>query len=309
MKHAFRSRKTFVLIFAVGMLSTMAAAQNNFKGGEITNVANWTGGVLPTTPANAGTIASNGVLGAITNYYITQTNGAISRGSNLSTAHEGGEWNLNGGSYTTRALSIRGACAFAINGGTADLGNNNRDVRLDGGSTLIVSGGATDMERDFQIVQGTFTISSGTFDVGRWFGCKNFQTGGEVNFNGGVVTASGLEFGTTALDFNFGGTAVGSLTATNFGGDRHDDSRIQLDFLSGTRMTLSLTNAPSTWAEDQWNAGRLLYDGQSSNDLGVSWATATSYDGLGNFYRFDFDGTNLMLLNEAPASGILFRIR
>ena len=97
-----------------------------------------------------------------------------------------------------------------------------------------------------------------------------------MHFNGGTVEATHLTFGQSSMDFSFGGMAAGSVTITNFGGDRHSDSNIDLDFLPDTQMSLTLTAGTNTWAKDQWDADRLKYNGQSSSNLGKDWAAVTA---------------------------------
>ena len=67
-------------------------------------------------------------------------------------------------------------------------------------------------------------------------------------------------------------------------------------------MTLTLTDL-NDFAETFWNSGTLLFDGDSSSDLGgLSWADATDSDiGLGGGYYWNYNsGTETLSLAAIP---------
>jgi hypothetical protein len=65
-------------------------------------------------------------------------------------------------------------------------------------------------------------------------------------------------------------------------------------------MTISTYDS---WAETEWNAGRLTYNGLGTGDLG-SWAAVTASGGLGGGANFSFDsGTNTLSLVSVPEPG------
>ena len=199
---------------------------------------------------------------------------------------------------------------------------NNSDIIIGNksvpGATLLVDGGTLNSDDALFVGNSSVvTISNGTLTADGGFMGVLFQTSGTWNFCGGTV--EGQTFSTKGQKIVMGGTSPGTATFANWGtdgGSFHNDSSIDIDFLSNTAMTLSFTNArdlvfaPGTnWAEALWDSDQLKYHGRTSTDLSTDWATATAFNGLGDFNRFDHDGTNLFLINETPASGILFRIR
>ena len=125
---------------------------------------------------------------------------------------------------------------------------------------------------------------------------------------------------------------IKELTIENFGGFRHQPNHIDIDFATGTKMSLTLTDPVESsgsgtdpdpwfgwweagdetgqeWAEALWSDGRLTFDGQNYTTLG-NWAAVTASNGLGDYYRFDFDSDTdtLSLAHEPPPAGMVFII-
>jgi len=287
-----------VCAFAVLGAST-GLSQTIFLGGDVSNAVNWDNG-LPTSGGNPGTVAVDGTVpeagSPITNYVVTQTAGAISNASFTGNAQSGGEWNLNGGSYTTRALNLSNAAAYNVGGGFADLGNNNRDVVVVSASSFNVTSGNVNLGRHLLLNQSSFTISGGTLtgDTDTDLGTRAFNNTGTMNFNGGTVSVFRLDFSGSGTTASFGGTSAGSVTANSFLG-----ANVSLNFLTGTLMDLSFTDV-ADWAETQWDADSLLYNGQDSSSLGLSWNDVTTVGfGDGSFFEYD-DGTNTLSLAVIP---------
>jgi len=284
------------------MLAVSASADTIFLGGSVTNTASWDNG-LPTSVGNPGIIGVNGSIpgGTLTGYYVTQTNGTVNNESFTGTAHTDGEWNVNGGTYTTRAMTLGGTHVFNVDGGTAKLGNNNRDVVLSGTSSLNVISGAIDFGRRLILNGGSFMMSGGTLtgDTDTWLGANSFNGGGLMNFNGGTATFAQLNFGDASTKAVFGGSSAGSVTIDSFLGTNMD-----IDWLTGTKMALSVTNV-TDWAETLWNSGQLTYNGNGTNELSKSWAEVTAVGGLGGGENFSFDGETLTVVPEPAVMSLI----
>ena len=258
-----------------------------------------------------GAISTNANCGknTMTNYVVTQTAGTVSQGSfpNLNFVMDGGSWTLNGGAISCRANTYQNGAVFTLNDGTITTRNNSR-IAVDGsGSQLIVNGGTISADRGIVVVRGgTVTINGGTIDSDKAddFGASGFSGSGTMNFNGGTLTAGKFTFQGASLA-TFGGTTPGSATFDQFGGSRHSDGAINLDWLPGTQMSLSITNATNNWAEALWNNGQLTYNGDGINELSNTWAEVTAEDGLEEGVRFNYDSATktLSLDGGAPPGG------
>ena len=304
---------------------------------------NWTNG-LPSA-ANPGTISMDAKTGlaTMTDFVVTQTGGAITQGSYpyLTFDMSGGSWTMDGGSIYCRSHTYTNGAVFTLNNGTITT-NNNSTITI-WGAQFIVNGGTLNPDRNVYLRGGgNFTINGGTVnqDTADAFGAPGYQGSGTMNFNSGTVTGAGtydngvigpVVYENTAGRFafqgtttaTFGGTTAGSATFVDWGtsGDRHNDDVISIDFLSGTRMSLTMrentralvlggTTMTDAWAQALWDHDQLLYNGQSSTDLGgLSWADASSSSvGLGGGEYFDFTasgsfgGTLVVALLPEPAT-------
>jgi hypothetical protein len=94
----------------------------------------------------------------------------------------------------------------------------------------------------------------------------------------------------------FGGSTAGSLTLrTELG------NGAILNWLPGTKMEMTVANEDE-WAETEWAAGRLLYNGQSKSDMGnKTWTQVTAADGLAPGVSFEYDSTSETLKLALPA--------
>lgn len=305
------------LVFAcsafVAVITPPSYAQTDFlvKDGNITNAANWSAG-LPTTPENPGTIAIDGKIPATSSVnwtlYITQTAGTLlftGTGSEFklvggSFTQDGGTWanNAERGFYISSSnittiisgtvnsgakghTTIQSGASMTVNGGTFAQFGSTRQVYISDGGKLIVNGGTV------QAIAVTNTTSA--------------KTGGILAFNGGTTTANNFNFA-RASSVTFGGTSAGSVTAGTFTG-------ATFDWLTGTHMSLTLTNTPGVWAEAEWDADRLLFNGQAKTALGKTWAEVTALGGLGPKTYFNFTGTTLSLVTITYPPGTLIRFQ
>ena len=203
--------KLTLIKFIFLLFIPVSVQSQSFNGGEIGNVDNWTGG-LPTDPSSPGTINTDGTFGNLTNLYIIQQSGAVTR-NGITQNLDGGAYTLEGGSLSTRSINVRNGALFTIGGGTFTISESNRDLNIGRGtgisSSLIIRDGSTSIGRDLEVFDGaTFTISGGSLDIGRDLGNRNFHDPGEFYFNGGTTTAQFLSFG-TASTMHFGGTSNG----------------------------------------------------------------------------------------------------
>lgn len=278
---------------------TVLVPETIFLGGDIALVSNWNNG-LPTSVGNPGTIALDGIIqpASTVNYFITQTAGTISNANFNGTELDGGEWNLEGGTFSVRGLTLlAGSTAYNVSGsGIADLGNNNKDVQLNSGTSFSVTGGTVNLGRDLKVNGGVFTISGGTItgDIDTSIGSYGFQSNGVLNFNGGTTTGFELLLQGSNTQVNFGGTTSGSLTVDSINGTNG-----VIDWAIDSLMSLTVSSS-TTWAETEWSAGRLTYNGADYTTLGT-WAAVTAEDGLGPDVRFDFNSaTGTLSLGAGP---------
>lgn len=314
--------KLTAMIAAVAAFSTVHAA-TTFNGGDLGNAGNWTGG-LPTSPGNPGSIAVNGTVSAsgsttYTNYHITQTAGVISyTGSGSDPRLDGGTFEQNGGTWgvanngrgfridngnvttLTSGKIISGTLAntqiigstLNVNGGSLETYGAGRGILLSGGGTLNINGGSV------------FTETSSATNI---FGIGSLATGSNtINLNGGVTNVNFLGFGrnnsSSQLTLTVGGSTVGSFTAVDFVALSANELITERDirWLPGSLMTMTITNE-ADWAEIEWDAGRMLYNGQGFGALG-DWATV-------NGSIFSWNGTTNTLSLAAvpePSAAALF---
>ncbi|OVE74894.1 hypothetical protein BVX97_06080 [bacterium E08(2017)] len=141
--------------------------------------------------------------------------------------------------------------------------------------------------------------------------CSSFVTikGGNTNsavLKGGDINCGGdLTFSSGAL-LTIAGTKQGSATFNDIGGTL---SRININFMLGTRVKLTLTNpADTAWAETIWTNGQLKYNGQDYTTLG-DWSTVTKWNALGGYQRFDFTSNTLSLAYDPPPAATSIIIR
>ncbi|MCB1131894.1 MAG: PEP-CTERM sorting domain-containing protein [Verrucomicrobiae bacterium] len=311
-----RNRTRFAVLAVTLTTCLTASAATNFTnpGGLVSDGGNWDNG-LP-TGTNQGTIdinASADSTVSLSGYNVTQTGGVFSHtGLSAVSLVDNTTWQINGASASTnvnfRGFNVRSGSAFTLTTGTVNT-TSGRDWALgDAGSTLTINGGSMNFGRSL-IMQGSagavFTINAGTAQGSGSIGGNNIQDNTHtLNFNGGASTFANLDLRGDNTFFNLGGSTAGSLTAAtvNTGGTFGTNS--SLNWLPGSLMTLTLTDTVNFagFAEAYWNSGRLLFDGDSSADLGLSWADASnSAVGLGGGYFWDFDNTsNTLSLAAVP---------
>ncbi len=309
-----------VLAITAAFLAAHAAhaiAQTSLISGDIATGTNWTNGA-PTTVGNPGTIAVNGTVPVSFNgtYFMTQTAGAITiTGSGTDPNLNGGTFTQNGGTWgvsNNRGFRISNGNVTTLESG-AIIGGSTSGTTIESGGSLIVNGGSFQQfgaTRNVLLTgNSTLTINGGTFTASNELGINRLATGftNSINLNGGTIAVTDeLRFGDNGalVTFNFGGTVAGSLTALNFvaaGDDSENIAARRLNWLPNSLMTMTLTAAASDWAETEWAAGRMTYNGQGFVDLG-SWATVTT-TGFGDSSRFNMAGNTLSIVAvPEPAS-------
>jgi len=308
-------------------LTSSAVAQTTWTGNTNTAVntaGNWTNG-LPTSSGNPGTVNSGaGSLVATftySNYFVTQNGGTLTSTNSLTLNN--GSWTLNSGGAISSSNTISlqalndGHQDLIVTGGTLSRSNlvvsstgTNRsahfnmsggDVDLTGrltlttGGIITVSGGTLDMN-DARIEAGTFNISGGAVTA-----AADFGRGGAINLTGGSLSINELTT-FTGFKMTLGGSSAGTFTADKFADGFQVASR-NFDWLSGTKMTMTLSGS-ATWAETEWTANRMFFNGDSGTVLGLTWAQVSDknvgFNSGGGTY-FDWDSTtNTLALVTIP---------
>lgn len=304
----------FTFATLIVALASPANAQTDFLGGTITNAANWSAG-LPTSPENAGTIAINGTIPATSTanwtFYMTQTAGSVTfSGSGQDFKLVGGSLTQDGGTWGTssgRGFNITSSNKTTIISGSI-IGGDKSHSYLKNGATLTVNGGKFEHfgTRSVNIQDGAkLIVNGGTFKIGNGDfvnATAGTTSGGILVFNGGTTTANQFNFGRLST-VTFGGTSTGSVIVGV------SSTNATLNWLTDTHMSLSLTNAPGVWAETEWDAGRLLYNGQSKTTLSKTWSEVTAPGGLDPKTYFNFTGNTLSLVTITYPPGTLIRFQ
>ena len=333
-------RMMSVLIWVLMSSGSISSAQTVFTDAGldsyIANQANWSAG-LPT----------NGVIGTIgidaeydsdvplVGYSIVHTNGTVSKGTGLGSLpiNSGTTWEQNGAATVLfgRGVKVDGG-TYTLNQGTADLTDNNRDSVIDGDGDMIINSGVMTVGRNLGITHGNLTVNGGSVTANAQLGGGALGDVGVFSLNGGTVTTPFLYFANDDFRMNVGGTnTAGALVITNFGSGRAKVAYIDINFDYGSLGSIQLTDPvesgmttnggnPSEhgwslvgsetglpWAEALWGDGRLTYRGSNSTQLG-DWSVATNYNGLGDFYRFNFVSNTLSLAWEPPPQGTVIRL-
>jgi hypothetical protein len=293
---------------------TSSTSGTRLLGGNISVSSNWTNG-LPSNAQNPGTIPVNGTVDVTFNgtFYMVQTAGQIS-GTGIGSNYvlNGGIFTQSGGifgSSTFRGFNTNNSSVVTINSGSI-LGGSASGSAISGGSSLTVNGGTFQQYGTRSVLltgNSTITINAGNFTAPADLGMGRLGGGysNAININGGTTQAGKLRFGEggAQLTFNMGGTANGTFTATNYalaGDDSEVVTARLVNWLPGSKISMTLTAAASNWAQTEWEAGRLTYNGQNYTTLG-SWATVTATGGLGGGYSFGYDSaTRALTLTTAP---------
>jgi hypothetical protein len=324
-------KNLIITAFVSGLAASLAgrlSAQTNYIGTgsgsalDIATAANWDPALVPTSSGNPGTIGTNSSVNAAngvftyTDYHITLTGGIMSQfNSGNDPTFSGGSFTVDGGTYgatngagrgfRTDAANIATLTSGKINSGSTSNGGTN----IQNGSSLIINGGGFQQwgtTRSIRLTGGSsLTVNPGgmlsmdtTATAVGSLGVNQLSSGSNtLTLNGGTATANFLSFGNNAasprLTLVLGGTTAGTLSAVNF--KPLDSSEVigarRINWLSGTLMTMSVANADE-WAAAEWDAGRLLYNGQAKTDLAdLSWADATNSSiGVGGGHYFVYDG-------------------
>lgn len=215
--------------------------------------------------------------------------------------NSGGTVNLSNGTLTNNStLTINSGGSFSMTGGT----RNGSVASVANSGTLLISAGSFTTAADRNLttnVGGTTTISGGTVSINASIGDSLIGTGAYV-FTGGTTTATGnIRPNSTDFSLTLGGTSLGSLTA--LGWHAPTSANRDVNWLSGTLMTMALSGA-ANWAETEWTANRMFYNGDSGLTLGLTWADvinpSVGFNAGGGTY-FDWDsGTNTLALVTVP---------
>ncbi|MCB1131897.1 MAG: choice-of-anchor D domain-containing protein, partial [Verrucomicrobiae bacterium] len=330
--------------------SIPAFAATNFTDADaadslISNPLNWDNG-LPTGGSNPGTLgidanANTGNTTPLDGYDITHTDGTLTPTGGATVLYLGnGSYTVDGsggGSPQTsnwRGLNVGAGGSFNLVDGVANFSTNTNTDTMISGSLAVQAGSFTVARRLSMGTNGTITINGGTVTTGNAttsaaIGGNNLGSG-DFFLNGGDIDFRFMQFGTSNLDFFFGGTTAGSLTVENFGGFRHNPAYIDLDFAPGTLMSLTLTNPVAyddpagedrfgwaddnlgpAWPEALWSDGRLSYNNDTvsgvdilgeGNTTVLTWAQAQVDLGDGSYFVFN-STTNTLSLASGPPAG------
>lgn len=310
---------------AAAAVASTTSAQTTYNGTgsgaalDIDLSGNWTNG-LPTSALNPGTIATNSTVDAgggnftYTNYFLTLTGGTMSQhGAGNDPNFSGGTFSVNGGTYGTSggrafrvssgnvatltsgtinsgsngASNLADGAAFTVNGGLLQRHGTNRSISLTGNASLTVNGGNVTMD--------TSISATGFLGVNQLAAGNN-----TITFNGGSTSANFLAFGNNAsiprLRLSLGGTTAGSFTAVDFQALSANEviGARRINWLPGSLMEMTIANGNSTWAETEWAAGRMTYNGTGVGVLG-NWTTVTT-TGFGDSTRFSMTGNTLSIV-------------
>jgi hypothetical protein len=294
---------------AVLTLAAPATAQTVFQtlNGAVNTAGNWDNGLPTIVSGNQGTVGINatyiGGTGATTvgqfdAWNVVQTGGTLSRaGGNATLGLKNGTTflvNGAGAEFTYTGISLSGGSSYTMtNGtGTAATGTNARSTTIDTTSAMTFNGGTSTFNREITLTgNGTFTVNGGNITItgGATAAETGFKSSGAATtggffFNGGTTLAPTFDLA-VARTAKFGGTTAGSLTLTSLG------SNINLDWLTGSLMTMTITSSAPFWAQTEWDAGRLMFNGSNKAALsGLLWSDAINPSiglGGGNYWNYN----------------------
>jgi hypothetical protein len=278
---------TAVLAAAFSTASAQVTFDNGSGDSRLINATNWSTDLLPTaTNALTGTLDTSAIAPdsnsseALTDFRLTITTGAsVSMTGFGRVTINDSIINMNAGSWNTRGTRMSNTI-FNLTGGT--MSYNNRDGNFTNGSVFTVNGATAvyDPNQAMTLADATFTLEQGTVSD---FNLTVNNAASVLNVNGGSFTAT--TFNTSAGVLNLGGSAAGTFNASNF------TSGISIDWANGSQIAMTITGSAG-WAESEYNAGRLLFEGDNNTALGLTWAQATS----GGTQIWDFTGDTLTLV-------------
>lgn len=272
-------RYKLLYIAALSTTFCVSNAQTNFEGGNIDQAANWSN----STPniSNLGTVTTDGQLRNVTDFVVTQSSGNILDTFGSARALSRGSWDLLGGSLGANdngGLKTFEGHILTVNGGTLQAGSK-------GG--LLIEASTLNM------FSGNLSVTNG--------GNLQLTDSSSAFVEGGTISVSG-NFNLFSSTLTLGGTAAGTFTATDY-----INTLGTINIQSGTLVELAFT-AADDWAETEWNAGRLVFNGSSSGDLGVTWAEATNSTlglGGGEFFNYDVPSNALVLIPEPSSFALI----
>lgn len=268
--------------FFVGLVSIASAQITNFTGTTGANLedsGNWDNGLPQSGPsgfidaAGVATAGSNLLIsGEVDNYVITQNAGIVDMSGGSAAILAGGSWTLNSG----------------------ELNRTGGDFNMEAGYVLNLNDGSIVAEQDFFVGNNsasTFNATGGSINVGFRAvfrngaivnisgGTHTFQdeflvrdSGSVATFSGGTTSiANDLNFASSGL-LRFGVGAVGSLTANVLNGG----ASVNMDWISGSLMSLTITGADFAFYEDLYIDGNLLLDGANASPFADSFQVSGS---------------------------------
>lgn len=310
MIHFSRNLNLTIALTAALLVGSAASADTIFIGpssGDLDDINNWSAGLPSST--NLGIIGAGKkarVTSGVTyaGYHVDlQTGGEIDGTGLGSGILSGGELTINGGTLGPfRGVNAAGGQIMTLDSGLWDI--KDSDVRLSGsGTTVNVNDGTLtgQTNRGITLQDGTVlnmnggTIGAADHYIAHIGGNTSFQgTSGTANFNGGDSYFSNLRgsHAASTMVYNILG-ASGTVNASSVGS--YPD-RIQINWAPGTGMTMTIASYDE-WAETEWAAGRLTYDGNDFSTLG-DWATVH-----GTIFDYDSSTETLSLVAvPEPAS-------
>ena len=342
--------RQFRMLAAMAMSLTAASgvsAQTNiFNGVDVwaTNAANWSQGVLPIGSTGYVVSAADGWLDTATGWTVIQTGGQLGVGGvGLGTTLSGDtDWTLDGGTLGDVNLTMSGTATVTLNSNGTLRAGSGRDFTMTDDAIVVAQGGSIEAGdtwwmRSSAIARGhasvtaasiqvtesaVLALTNSTINVSGSFGQRaTSPAGGSIRLDACTLTADIYKVQTTGHRLTFAGEGEGSATFRDWQSvTANVDDEIFIDFLTGARMTMAMTNARSLvipdgvtntgigWAEVLWDHDQLMFDGQTSTDLSMPWSAATNRNAFEDYQRFDFDGVTLSLVSDRPPPGTLIML-
>ncbi len=222
-------------------------------GGNIGTAGNWDNGLPSLT--NVGTININANIdGGQNGWIVNHTGGTAGAGFNRSWGG-GTIWNLQGGtvSFAQNWNSAAGGYTLNVSSGSFTSAN----LQLTNSSTLDVSGGTVNIASTASNTGSVIDISGGSLTSSGGISISS----GTMSVTGGTVTAVGA-FTTTSAAVTFG-LGNGSVSA----GSLSTNGSTQLNFLSGSGASLSITGFVQTNYETLWGSNILRFNGGNAGSF------------------------------------------
>lgn len=294
-----RTSKRLLFLILAPILPVTAFSQTTFSGGDLDSIGNWNNG-LPNTIGNDGSVSVNGQFDtAVTGrqWVVNQTGGTMTANPAEIVSFGGGSWTISGASsswdidmfdFTNFAVSVENGGTFNQDSSGNSFLRSGSSITIDGTSQLVGSGSVNE---NFRFDGGILNVDGGSAT--------------DFAIRGGSGTIN-LDGGTVDMTRNRGIITLNLLSSGTFGiGDNRTDVIQNWSVGSTAQVTLAGSGSPVGWAESDWNAGAIFYNGQDFSTLG-DWSSVSAPGGLGGGYSFDYSGQTLSIAVPEPSmAGLL----